>query len=880
MEITHSEYLSRWKALIEKYFKDIDKYAEEYANRMKEYYDEAISHMESVISAVGTLLDKRINAAQEGKDAAVQALNDEKDAALAAYDAQLEAIDNLIQAKQDQLDQLRDEHDQRQRNLDLQKAEYQLQRSQQQRTKLQYVDGQMIYTQDTSAVRDAKQQVEDAEYEIAVAAIEKQIEALEKQREEIEKNREATEKYYEQLIADPEKYWDSIIDALEKQKSKWEELAEIKEIANAYALIQEAGESLGYSVEDILNDVPGAFEAFRDAYIGILQDANSENSNFLDGLSYATSTAKDSVNSALGEIAGKASEVDQALAPLGEVASKVEGTATALGNVASNGGAAASNLSNVASSANDAAEATDKAAKGIEAEGQAAEQYYGPKEKFAEANDKIAESGKKVSESIGPAAEALKTEGENAETAASNLDDLADSSFIAATNADTLNDSLAKVGENADELDSIDKSMQSMASTDLTSTVEAFNGLAEALKACADALGIGDGEISAFENAITALSQVSLGDESTGAIGAFNALASAVTAVSSAIGATGGATSDLTESSSASMSEGAGGTGGLIGAIEEVKNAADTYIGTSSSAGGEGGAEGGGEEGGGTAISDFDALTSSIMTVIETIGNSEEEGNEESSTLISAIKQLPEVGEEAMRGDDGIIAMFNELLEAITACVGKMTELLSKLEEFNAAGGAEALGHEYTGNVHINGHANGNVHGNAYASGRLGLKKSENALVGELGQELVFNPETGTYRTVGDHGPEITRLHKGDLIFNTEQTKAIIKHGKHGGNSYANGNGLMPLSDDEMNMFKTMGNALVGIKADTSQMLEPIKAIAQNINNVTTNNTSTVINISGTSFTVSGVTPDAVRNIIQDQFTGIISNAYQRAMKQ
>lgn len=627
-----------------------------------------------------------------------------------------------------------------------------------------------------------------------------------------------------------------------------------------------------------MNDVPGAFEAFRDAYLNILQEANSGNQNFLDGLSYATSSAKDSVNSALGEIAGKASEVDKALEPLGEVSSKVEDTATALGNVATNSGNAASNLGNVTTSANDAAEATDKAAKGIEAEGKAAEQYYSSKEKFAEANEKVAESGDKVAESIVPAAEALKTEGENAGTAAENLDAVAENSFFAATNADTLNDSLAKVSENADALDSIDKSMQSMTNADLTSTVDAFNNLAEALKSCAEALGIGDGEISALESAITALSQVSLGDETTGAIGSFNALANAVTAVSSAIGASG---MTDTEGTSSETSEGAGGTGGLISAIEEVKTAADEYIGTSSS-GGTGSEAGGGEEGegGGTAISDFDALTSSIMTVIETIGNSEEEGGTESSTLVSAIKSLPIVGEEAMRGENGIIPMFNELLEAISACVAQMVELLSKIAEFDESGGAEILGHKYTGNVHVNGLATGNVHGNAYASGKLGLKKSENALVGELGQELVYNPEIGTYRTVGDHGPEITRLHKGDLIFNAEQTKSIIKHGKHGGNSYANGSGLMPLSDAEINMFKTMGNALAGIKADTSQMLEPIKAIAQNISNVTTNNTSTVININGTSFTVSGVTGESVMHMIQDQFAGMISNAYQRAMKQ
>lgn len=791
--ITEKEFLDKYKALIEKYFKDVDGYGEEYAKRMGDYFQRAISYYESIFSAVGTLLDHRINAAQEGKDAAVDALNEEKDAALAAYDAQLEAIDELIDAKQDQLDQLQEEHEARQRNINLQKAEFELQKAQNQRTKLIYKGGQLVYENDKSAVRDAKENVENAEYEIAVAAIEKEIKALEDQREEIEKNREAAEKYYTKLIEDTEKYWDSIIEALEKQKSKWEELAEIKEIANAYALIQEAGESLGYSVEDILNDVPGAFEAFRDAYIGILQDANSENSNFLDGLSYATSTAKESVNSALGEIAGKASEVDKALEPLGEVSSKVEDTATALGNIATNSGTAAS--------------------------------------------------------SVG--------------TLSSNLDSVAGAS---------------------EDMSKIDSSVQSIASASLGDTVQAFKDLAGALKDCADALGIGDGEISAFESAINALSQVSLGDESTGAIGAFNALASAVSAVTTAIGAAGGGEEggDLTGSSSESMSAGAGGSGGLISAIEDVKEAADQYIGTTSSAGSEGGeGEASGEEGGGTAISDFDALYKAVGNVIKALGNPEDdysEGGEDGGTLVNAMKGLPIVGEESIRGDAGVIAMFTELLEIISQCAEKASELLESIRALGESGGAGLLGQDYTGNVHVNAHANGNVHGNAYASGRLGLKKSENALVGELGQELVFNPATGTYRTVGDHGPEITRLSKGDLIFNAEQTKAIIKHGKHGGNSYANGSGLMPLSDAEKNMFKTIGEALTGIKADTSQMLDAARNIVQNINKVTTNNISPTINISGTQFTVQGVNGEAVMRQIEQSFSGMVARAYQEAM--
>lgn len=666
----------------------------------------------------------------------------------------------------------------------------------------------MVYENDTKEVRQARENLEDAEFEIQKQQLEdlkkplqEQIDLLEKRKEllqdeidaykeqqdELKKALDASNDYYDNLIKQTEKYWDSIIDGLEKQKSKWEELAEFKEIANAYALIQEAGEELGYSVEDILNDVPGAFEAFRDAYLNVLQEANSGNQNFLDGLAYATSTAKENVNASLTEISNKASDVSTALEPLSDISEKVEGTATALGSVATNSGSAAANVG-------------------------------------------------------------------------------------------TLSEKLGEAASSSEDISNVDSSIKNIAEAPLGDTVKAFQDLALAMKDCASALGIGEGEMSAFESAINALSTISLGDDTTGAIGAFNTLASAVGKVTSAIG--GGGTSD--ESKESNSEDSSNGSGSLINAIEEAKESAHTNIGTSSGVG-ENGSVSGSTNGGDTVISDFDALYGAINNVIEIIGNTQAEYSEDGATLVNAIKGLPVVGKDAITGEAGIVKMFDSLLDIISQCASKAQELLDAIKDIKELGGSDFLeggtDKGRTGNVHISGYAKGNVHGNAYASGKLGIKKSENALVGEIGRELVYNPKTGTYRTVGDHGPEITRLQKGDLIFNAEQTKAIIKHGKKHGNSYANGNNLLPLSDTEANMFKAIGNALMGIKADTTQMLEPIKSLAKNVGKVTTNNINPVININGTSFTVAGVTGEAVAMQIQDVFAGLVSNAYQRAMK-
>lgn len=88
--------------------------------------------------------------------------------------------------------------------------------------------------------------------------------------------------------------------------------------------------------------------------------------------------------------------------------------------------------------------------------------------------------------------------------------------------------------------------------------------------------------------------------------------------------------------------------------------------------------------------------------------------------------------------------------------------------------------------------ANGTAHasGTAFADGDWGLQQSEhNALVGELGPELVVNPNTGRYYTVGDSGAEFVDLPKNSIIFNHKQTESLLKNGyvTSRGKAYASG---------------------------------------------------------------------------------------------
>jgi len=61
---------------------------------------------------------------------------------------------------------------------------------------------------------------------------------------------------------------------------------------------------------------------------------------------------------------------------------------------------------------------------------------------------------------------------------------------------------------------------------------------------------------------------------------------------------------------------------------------------------------------------------------------------------------------------------------------------------------------------------NGTAHaqGTAFKGGSWGAKKTETALVGELGPELLVRGDR--WQTIGDNGAEFKQIKKGDIIFN------------------------------------------------------------------------------------------------------------------
>lgn len=87
------------------------------------------------------------------------------------------------------------------------------------------------------------------------------------------------------------------------------------------------------------------------------------------------------------------------------------------------------------------------------------------------------------------------------------------------------------------------------------------------------------------------------------------------------------------------------------------------------------------------------------------------------------------------------------------------------------------------GSVKANGTAN--LTGTAKASGDWGTAQGGQTLTGELGREIVVDPHTGRWYTVGDTGAEFVNIPRGAIVFNHRQTESLLKNGYVAGRASA-----------------------------------------------------------------------------------------------
>ncbi|MFR5319330.1 MAG: phage tail tape measure protein [Blautia caecimuris] len=143
-------------------------------------------------------------------------------------------------------------------------------------------------------------------------------------------------------------------------------------------------------------------------------------------------------------------------------------------------------------------------------------------------------------------------------------------------------------------------------------------------------------------------------------------------------------------------------------------------------------------------------------------------------------------GKVKWTNDTGVVDSWASTLHTSNGTVFWQNNVASVKTSFSATGVVNWVNSNPPsgGGNSVNGtaHANGTAHyphliGHANASGNWKTKTGGLTLVGELGREIVVDPYSGTWYTVGDNGAEFTNVPKGSIVFNHLQTEALLERG-------------------------------------------------------------------------------------------------------
>lgn len=737
--IDEKEYLDRLRALYQKYFKDKKKYAEQYAKYERQYLEGMKSLYDSALSGISKLMSSQIDGYNDAKEAAVSSLTEEKEARLAVIDAQkeqLEAeqdlIDEQIKEKQKIIDGIQKEIDAMKEAREERQRQLDLQKAQYELERMMHQRTILQYSEDKGMhyINDSSG-ARSAKEKVDDAKFEieiakKEIKLIEEEIDLLEEQKDA--------IQDQ-------IDALDKQAD---------------------------SIEKYYSKMISEQEKYFDSLISNMEKQKSKWEELAE----------------IEEIAKAYSAIEQVFGDMGYTVQDIlNGNEQAFEDFKSKYISLMNDMNSNASFAEGLSYAT----------GVAEENLGSFLDKTKETADGISDLSAKGSE-LNTVAEGMGGLAESATTANANTGELAASMGELGTNTEGISDNLTNINDALNGLPETDKL------ADLAAT---FTSLGEAIQAVADVLGIGEeGAVSTLVSALNEISTLSLdgggdgGEEGAGGgiISQFNNLKTAVDDVTNAIsgggssGSTGGG--DASNSSSPSMSAGAGdgeGASGLISAIGEIKPATDEAL-------GGGGEEGESEGEGSGAIPQFQELKTAVDDVTAAIGTADSEGGEgtgegaESTTLIGALRAQYETASETIPETK---ALFEELLESIMSCVSALNTMVSLMGSM-----ADASGGLGGSAVNIKPNAKGTA-GNAFAGGTGSYKglanREKNALVSEYGQtEMTVLPNG---KTIITDKPTMMDLPKDTVIFNEEQTKKIMDSKVDAsGNAYASGtdNGSVP----------------------------------------------------------------------------------------
>lgn len=789
---------------------------------------EQLSDLDSVISGITGRIDDQISSINEQKSAALDAISEEKEALEEAKESAIAALEeerqkrlDVIEAQRQQIEQnikskqkvidginaeikaMKDANSYRKLQNTLMKEQYELERLQHQHTILQYSEDKGIhYVANTKDIRSQKQAVDDAKLEIEIANKEKQIDLIEKEIDKLNESldllseqEDQVNDYYDNLIAQTEKFYDQQLKALEKQrketeayydsltksleqrKEKFQELTEILEKAELSAKLKQ----LGIDEEALLNGSEEEFEKLKNAYMNIvfqLNEGNDEVLNSLRELSSYEGTAPAMLEDSNTKLGTMNDELGNTNTEVGKVNSSLSETATTTSDVATNVSDVNTNIGETTGLVNEEKGAFDELKRTIDL----------------------------IVEAINKKIQAIEAGQNTVATAVGS--EMANFQLL-----------INKILEVKEKLDAVNDTVATMNRQPIDNLTSAFQLLYDKLLLVSNLLGVGmegaeEGAVSGIAGAIQALNEISLEE---GIIAQFTMLKDAIDSVTAAISGGGGGESSEGENSGGGSgskggqssgkggkgSQGKGESGGgnsLTGAIKEMGDTAKEVIGEPDA------------EGDGTVIGEFGSMETAVNDVRDAIGTEGSEGGEggksgsggeTDDTLVGSIEYLGDKTEEEMGELDGegILGKFNEFKCVIEEAANQVKSISEGLDEIDG----KEVECTITINVKMNGSiphfASGTVLGNmqiesatynarygkAFASGTIGLRHDEkNALRSEYGQpELTVYPNGMTELTTS---PVMSDLPKGTVIYNEEETKKIMDNKSNSvGNAHANG---------------------------------------------------------------------------------------------
>lgn len=171
-----------------------------------------------------------------------------------------------------------------------------------------------------------------------------------------------------------------------------------------------------------------------------------------------------------------------------------------------------------------------------------------------------------------------------------------------------------------------------------------------------------------------------------------------------------------------------------------------------------------------TGVSEASAEMSTLKSEVDAISGAAPTVAPEAQTK-TALSALNALKSFKIPNKSFTVSAVNKASTVLTSIKTALSSLVSKTITVTTK---KVTVGEAAGTVHYNGTANNN-HIDSNAFGNWGIAKDETSLVNELGEEVIVRD--GKPFTVNNGYPAITKLKKGDIVFNHKQSEDLLEKG-------------------------------------------------------------------------------------------------------